>query len=250
MRRTQHDVAEDLVVRHLDVADGDAEAEDLLELELDGRTDLDQLVVQVLGVRDRRRELAGCEQSERSIKSGWEECVPLERPGPRRRGICLMSASDARKASYFLASFLTSFLFLLSLKEKVSKRAKRDKDEDTHFFKSSTDMYSRSICLARSISAASARMQIDMRGRGTFGSLSAFVSTHTVHGRWRRSPPLPKKGEVAGAGSLDGARETLVTLRVVVLEADLELDRLDEVATLLARRVGEQLLDGAPHASH
>jgi hypothetical protein len=47
----------------------------------------------------------------------------LESPGPRRRGICLMRASEARKASYFLASFLTSFLFLLS------------------FFKSSTDMY-------------------------------------------------------------------------------------------------------------
>ena len=42
----------------------------------------------------------------------------------------------------------------------------------THFFKSSTDMYSRSICFARSISAASARMQMDIRGRGTFGSLN------------------------------------------------------------------------------
>lgn len=42
----------------------------------------------------------------------------------------------------------------------------------THFFKSSTDMYSRSICLARSISAASARIQMDMRGRGTLGSLT------------------------------------------------------------------------------
>ena len=41
--------------------------------------------------------------------------IPLERPGPSRRGICLMRASEARKASYFFASFLTSFLFLLSL---------------------------------------------------------------------------------------------------------------------------------------
>jgi len=47
----------------------------------------------------------------------------LESPGPRRRGICLIKASEARKASYFLASFLTSFLFLLS------------------FLRSSTDMY-------------------------------------------------------------------------------------------------------------
>jgi len=41
-----------------------------------------------------------------------------------------------------------------------------------HFFKSSTDIYSSSICLARSMSAASARMQIDIRGRGTLGSLN------------------------------------------------------------------------------
>merc|ERR1712121_452124 len=38
----------------------------------------------------------------------------LLRPGPSRRGICLMRDSEARKASYFLANFLTSFLFLLS----------------------------------------------------------------------------------------------------------------------------------------
>ena len=34
------------------------------------------------------------------------------KPGPSRRGICLMSVPLARNASYFLASFLTSFLFL------------------------------------------------------------------------------------------------------------------------------------------
>lgn len=33
-------------------------------------------------------------------------------------------------------------------------------------------------------------------------------------------------------GQLDGARETLVTLRVIVLETDLELDSLEEVALL------------------
>ena len=31
----------------------------------------------------------------------------FDRPGPRRRGICLMRASEVRKASYFLAGFLT-----------------------------------------------------------------------------------------------------------------------------------------------
>ena len=56
--RTQHDVGEDLVVGHLDVADGDAQAKNLLELELDRRADLVQLVREVLRVRDGRGELA------------------------------------------------------------------------------------------------------------------------------------------------------------------------------------------------
>ena len=58
--RTQHDVGEHLVVGHLDVADGDTQAKYLLELELDRRTDFDDLVRKVFSVRDRRRELASC----------------------------------------------------------------------------------------------------------------------------------------------------------------------------------------------
>ena len=57
--RTQHDVGKNLVVGHLDVADGDTQAENLLELELDRRADLGDLVVQVLSVRDGGGELAG-----------------------------------------------------------------------------------------------------------------------------------------------------------------------------------------------
>src|SRR5689334_15589916 len=49
---------------------------------------------------------------------------PLERAGPRRRGTCLITVSEATKASYLRASFLISFLFLLS------------------FFRSSADMAS------------------------------------------------------------------------------------------------------------
>ena len=36
------------------------------------------------------------------------------RPGPRIRGICLISEAEAKKLSYFLANFLMSFLFLLN----------------------------------------------------------------------------------------------------------------------------------------
>ena len=58
-RRTQHDVGKDLVVGHLNVADGDTQAENLLELELDRRANLGDLVLEVLRVRDGGGELAG-----------------------------------------------------------------------------------------------------------------------------------------------------------------------------------------------
>lgn len=45
-----------------------------------------------------------------------------------------------------------------------------------------------------------------------------------------------------GFHSLDSAAETLVLLGIVVLEADLELHGLEEVALLLLR-LGEQLID-------
>jgi hypothetical protein len=49
-------------------------------------------------------------------------------------------------------------------------------------------------------------------------------------------------------GELDGAGETLVTLGIVVLEANLELDGLEEVSLLLLEGVIEQLLHICAHS--
>lgn len=67
--RTQHDIGQDLVIGHLDVADGDTKAENLLELELDRRADLGDLVGKVLSVGDGRGELASCGESQ--YPSDW-----------------------------------------------------------------------------------------------------------------------------------------------------------------------------------
>jgi hypothetical protein len=48
-------------------------------------------------------------------------------------------------------------------------------------------------------------------------------------------------------GILNSSGETLVTLRIVVFQADLEFDGLDEVAPLLASRTCQDFLDVAPH---
>ena len=49
-------------------------------------------------------------------------------------------------------------------------------------------------------------------------------------------------------GQLDGAAETLVTLRVIVLEADLEFDGLEEVSLLLIKRVLKHCLHVLAHS--
>ncbi len=46
----------------------------------------------------------------------------------------------------------------------------------------------------------------------------------------------------------NSSRETLITLRIIVLEADLELDGLKEISLLRLERVLEELLDVATHS--
>ena len=110
----EHDVGEQLVLGHVDVPDGDAHAEDLLELELTGLARSDEkghtLIVLLTSTTLRSRSSAceigegnGGHQSE--IPDRWRTLPALDRPGPSRRGICLIKASEARKASYFLASW-------------------------------------------------------------------------------------------------------------------------------------------------
>lgn len=54
--------------------------------------------------------------------------------------------------------------------------------------------------------------------------------------------------DISAEDSLDGTRETLITLGVIVFEANLELNGLHEVSLLLAVGFGEELFNGAPHA--
>ena len=58
----QHDVGDQLVLGHSDVADGDTHAQNLLQLELDGRLDFGHLVVEIFGVGDGGGEFSGCKK--------------------------------------------------------------------------------------------------------------------------------------------------------------------------------------------
>ena len=56
----QHGVGDNLVLVHVDVTDGTSETKDLLQLELDGGPDLDELLGEVVRVRDGGGELSSC----------------------------------------------------------------------------------------------------------------------------------------------------------------------------------------------
>ena len=73
-------------------------------------------------------------------------------------------------------------------------------------------------------------MQIDILGRGTFGSLYKGIRFLTILRSWN---------------SLDGSRKALIPLRIVVFQTDLEFDGLDEVAAFFSRGTKE-FLDRAP----
>ena len=139
----QHDVRDQLILGHAHVSDSDTHAEHLLQLELDGGLDFIDLLLELFVVGDWGGEFTSCKSPTLAFVQicgmPKQRNIPFERPGPKRRGICLIKVSEATKASYLRASFLISFLFLLS------------------FFKSSEDMASTPACLARSISCWSPR---------------------------------------------------------------------------------------------
>lgn len=126
--------------------------------------------------------------------SAWEtgagNLPALERPGPRRRGICLMRAkklsghtsSDLQGVYHTVGSeegivlacqLLDELLVLVARLYKQTSQINILYPRYTYsFFKSSELMASVPWCLARSISCWSPKTQTDMRGRGTVGSLT------------------------------------------------------------------------------
>jgi len=173
---TQHHVAEDLVIIHLNVANGDTQAENLLELELDGGADLSQLVTKVLSVRDGRRELAGLGET------GTQETRNLLDEGLR-----------SKESVELLGKLLDELLVLVELLQIISRHI----------------------------------LKFDLLSTIDVSSIGENADAHAGTRHMRK---------------LDGARETLVTLRVVVLETDLKLNGLDEVARLLLG-FSQELLD-------
>ena len=136
----------------------------------------------------------------------------LERPGPKGREICLIRVSEARKASCFIASFFTSFLFLFSLFEcDENRQMGYSRDSEIHILFEVVNEHVLKLNL----------LEMEMRGRGTFGSLFASVNSTCIACRKRNL--------------LDCSRETLISLRVV---ADYLCKQLLDVARTLDTKFG------------
>ncbi len=179
----KHDVAEELLGLHLDVADGDTHAEDLLELELDGGLDLGDLGGEVVGVGDGGGELAGLRQT-----------------GAEETGDLLDQGLGGDEGVVLAGELLDELLVLVELLQVVGRHG---------------------------VDAA------------VLGTIEIVLVTEDADGHVG----------AGDGGQLDGAGETLVTLGVVVLETDLELDGLEEVALLGLVGVLKELLDLRPDIS-
>lgn len=173
----QHNVTNELIFSHADVSDGDTQAENLLELELDGALDIGDLDGKILVVGDGSGELASLG------KTGTQETRNLldELLG-RNKGVVLAS------------QLLDELLVLVELLQVV----------DAHRLKAVV-----------------------------LGTVNVVLVTQDADGH-------VGPGDL---GELDGSRETLVAHGIVVLQPDLELDRLQEVALLDIERVIKELLD-------
>jgi len=179
----QHNVGDELLLGHLDVADGDTHAENLLELELDGGLDLVDAASQVVGVRDGSGELAGLGQTR-----------------TQETGDLLDEGLGGNEGVVLAGKLLDELLVLVELLQVIS-------------------------------------------GHGVnttvLGTIDIVLVTENADGH---------VGSGDG-GQADGARETLVTLRVIVLQADLKLNSLKEVTLLGLVGVLQELSDLRPDIS-
>ncbi len=93
---TEHDVGEDLIIVHVDVTDSDAQAQNLLKLELDGGAHLGDLVNEIFVVGD-----------------GGGEFTGLGETGPKETRDLLDEGLRGKESIVLFGEFLDEFLVLV-----------------------------------------------------------------------------------------------------------------------------------------
>jgi hypothetical protein len=162
-----HDVGEELILSHLDVTDSDTQAENLLQLELDGGTDFVGLIGQGVVVRNGGRELTDL------VETRTQETRDL-----------LDQSLGGKESIVLLGELLDLLLVLVELLQVIDGLV----------------------------------LHLELLGLVAVKSITENADGHLGAG---------------DVGETNGTRETLVTLGIVVLESNLELNSLDEVTLLL-----------------
>jgi hypothetical protein len=178
----KHDVGDQLVLGHANVADGNTQAENLLKLELDGGLDFGDLGVHVLSVGERSREFTSPGKT-----------------GSQDTGDLLDQGVGSNESIVLAGELLDELLVLVELLQVVD----------------------------------GSRLQAQV-----LGTIEIVLVTNDANAHTR----------ARNVGKADGAGETLVTLRVIVLQTDLELDGLEEVTLLGVLGVVQKLLDILTHS--
>jgi hypothetical protein len=83
MALTQHDIAKYLIIGHLNMANSNAQAKDLFELELDGGAYFCKLIGEILRVGNGSRELSGCRRQIRRMRYKMTAYYPWKDRGPK-----------------------------------------------------------------------------------------------------------------------------------------------------------------------
>jgi len=179
---SQHDVGDQLILRHSDVSDRDAHAENLLQLELDCRLDFVDLGGEIFVVGD----------------GGWE-FTSLGKTRTQETRDLLDQGVGSNEGIVLASKLLDELLVLVQLLQVIRAHG------------------------------------VDATVLGTINIMliTENADAHARAGNDRES---------------HGSGETLVTLGIIVLDADLEFDGFEEVSLLGLERVLEERLDVGTHS--
>ena len=167
-----------------------------------------------------------------SSLSLWDTSVgnlpALFRPGPRRRGICLITASEARKAAYFLAVRQGNICQRPGHNEHLQSSAGAHtasftvlvcKSMMNHIVPGNlTELLDELLVFLQLLQI----LHTHLVDANSLGLLTVLVVSQHAHLHLR--PWCVRQ--------LDGAAETLILLWVIILESNLELDRFCKLSLL------------------
>jgi len=206
-----------LILGHANVADSDTHAENLLQLELDGGLDFVDLAGQILVVGDGGWEFTSWEMVSIVRKYREWRLLTLRKTRTQETRDLLDQGVGSNEGIVLACELLDELLVLVQLLQVIGAHG-----VDTSVLSTIDIML---VTENANIKSACVHLHVCI-----------FSDVPDAH---------------AGAGNdreTNGPGETLVTLRIIVLEADLEFDGLEEVSLLGLKGVLKELLDVGTHS--